>query len=163
MPNNSPLVSCKWHWLCCNYGLSPSFPFPVLCALCIHTQKCSLYLSLGSIFGTFILETPLLFWLWCHHSLLTLSLCSFWIPFVFPPFCSALNGALRSRGPSLPSPGAMLAVLYLFLLSLMCLICFPPDLISVFPGGQLLCMDPLDFWNEYLWEYTLWSHSAFIT
>ena len=74
--------------------LPPFFTFLLRSAL-THTQSCSLYLTFGSVFGTFLLET-LLFWFWYHNSLLTLSLCSFWIPFIPPLLCLALGAAAKS-------------------------------------------------------------------
>lgn len=70
--------------------LPPVFTFHLYSALLTHTQSCSLYLTFGSVFGTFLLEI-LLFWFWYHISLLTLSLCSFWIPFMPPLLCLALK------------------------------------------------------------------------
>lgn len=70
--------------------LPPLFTFRLRTALLTHTQRCSLFLTLGSVFGTFLPET-LLFWFWYYNSLLTLSLCSFWTPFIPPLLCLALK------------------------------------------------------------------------
>ena len=75
--------------------LPPFFTFYLRSVLLTHTQSCSLYLTFGSVFDTFLLET-LLFWFWYHNSLLTLSLCSFWIPFIPPLLCLALASAAKS-------------------------------------------------------------------
>lgn len=70
--------------------LPPLFTFHLRSALLTHTQRCSLYLTLDSVLGIFLLET-LLFLFWYYNSLLTLSLCSFWIPFIPPLLCLALK------------------------------------------------------------------------